>query len=86
MQAHNMNDTGALRGITPEALAMLGAPSVVYVRPVSAEEMSQIPGAPSGAALYSVHAADGTRMAVLGSRDAAFMAARENEMVPVSVH
>lgn len=86
MQVHDHDKASELRAITPEALATLGAPSIVYVRPVSAEELSQIPGAPEGAALYSVHAADGTRMAVVGSRAAAFMAARENEMVPVSVH
>jgi hypothetical protein len=86
MQIHDQAKMGELRGITPEALAMLGAPSIVYVRPVSAEELRDIPGAPEGADLYSVHAADGTRMAVVASRAAAFMAARENEMVPVSVH
>jgi hypothetical protein len=86
MQIHDHDKTSELRGMTPEARAMLGAPSIVYVRPVTPDELRNIPGAPEGAELYAVHAADGTRMAVLGSRDAAFMAARENEMVPVSVH
>jgi hypothetical protein len=36
--------------------------------------------------LYSVHAQDGTRMAILDSRESAFAAARQYEMEPVSVH
>jgi hypothetical protein len=75
-----------IRHITPEALAALGAPHMVYVRPVKAAELADISGVPKNAELYAVHAADGTRMAVLTSRDAAFYIARENDMQPVSVH
>ena len=36
--------------------------------------------------LYSVHAADGERLAIIGDRELAFAAARQHEMDPVSVH
>lgn len=86
MQVHDEKKSGRLNGITPEAFAMLGAPSIVYVKQLTPEELREIPGAPEGAELFALHAADGTRMAVLSSRAAAVSAAREHEMVPVSVH
>ena len=79
--------------ITPEALAALGAPNTVYIREMAPNEIASLPGLPdevtekAGAIkLYSVHAIDGTRVAVVDNRDAAFLAARQNEMEPVSVH
>ena len=86
MQIHDTGKSDGLHGITPEAFATLGAPSIVYVKPLSASEIREIPGAPEGVELFAVHAADGTRMAVLSSRAAAFTIAREHEMIPVSVH
>jgi hypothetical protein len=41
---------------------------------------------PEDATLYSVHTADGERIALVGDRDLAFAAARQHEMNPVSVH
>ena len=38
------------------------------------------------ATLYSVHDADGERLALVGDRELAFAAARQYEMTPVSVH
>ncbi len=76
--------------MSDEALAKLGAPQTVYIRTVTAGDLrSEIQGLdniPDDLTLYSVHAADGTRMAVMDDHDAAVNAARENEMEPVSVH
>ena len=76
--------------ISPEALAQLGTSSIVYVRPVEAGELAgQVPGlddVASDTLLYAVHAADGTPMAIVSDRDAAFAAARQYEMEPLSVH
>ena len=41
---------------------------------------------PEGLKLYALHAADGTTLAVMDSRDAAYGAALENELIPLSVH
>ncbi|HRD27588.1 MAG TPA: DUF1150 family protein [Caulobacter sp.] len=80
--------------LTNEAFAALGAPDLVYVRPVTAAEI--IADTPVAAlrgfelspeqTLYAVHRADGERLAVLGDRDSAVAAALAHELAPVSVH
>jgi hypothetical protein len=79
--------------LTQEAFAALGGPKTVYIKEMAPSEIADLPGLPeefvqtAGAIkLYSVHAIDGTRVAVVDNRDAAFLAARQNEMEPVSVH
>ena len=84
--------------LTNEDFAALGAPSLVYVRPIKAADV--ITSAPQGAfqaafgparlrpeqILYAVHGADGARLAVLADRDTAYAAALAHELAPVSVH
>jgi hypothetical protein len=78
--------------ITKEALAALGGKSLVYIREISAREILADTPAPEledldpDAILYAVHAADGSRLAILDDRKAAFAAARGHELNPVSVH
>ena len=79
---------------TPEAFAALGAPELVYVRPIRGEEI--LASTPAEARrgvdltpdqiLYAVHGADGARLAVLADRDSAYAAALANELAPVAVH
>ncbi len=79
--------------LTTEAFAALGAPDLVYVRPISAQEIlaDTPPEARRGVELtpnqilYAVHGADGVRLAVLADRDSAYAAALANELAPVSV-
>ncbi|MHB8529166.1 MAG: DUF1150 family protein, partial [Caulobacteraceae bacterium] len=79
--------------LSNEAFAALGAPDLVYVRPVKAAEI--LAHAPAqlgeveldpGQTLYAVHRADGARLAVLGDKDSAVAAALAHELAPVSVH
>ncbi len=80
--------------LTAEAFAALGAPNLVYVRPIRAAEIladtpvEQIKGfdLKPEQILYAVHRADGARLAVLGDRDSAMAAAIAHELAPVSVH
>jgi hypothetical protein len=80
--------------LTTEAFAALGAPDLVYVRPVTAREVigsepvQAVEGVPlvPEQMLYAVHSANGARLAVLINRDAAVAAAIANELAPVSVH
>lgn len=80
--------------LTKEAFAALGAPDLVYVRPVSAAQViAETPAARlQGFALqpeqtlYAVHRADGERLAVMTDRDSAVAAALAHELAPVSVH
>lgn len=80
--------------LTTEAFAALGAPDLVYVRPIKAREV--LGAAPIEQAqgfaidpdqiLYAVCRADGERLAVMTDRDSAVAAAVANELAPVSVH
>ena len=80
--------------LSNEAFAALGAPELVYVRPVKAQDV--LAGGPAEArrqvqvtpdqTLYAVHGADGSRLAVLADRDSAYATALANELAPVSVH
>ncbi len=81
--------------MSPSELAELGGRKLVYVRSVVArdvaDELIDEDGEPAfdipdDATLYSVHAADGQRIAIVGDRALAFAAARQHEMTPVSVH
>ncbi len=77
-----------------EAFAALGAPNLVYVRPIKARDiLASTPVEESRSfaidpdqILYSVHRADGARLAVLGDRESAVAAALANDLAPVSVH
>jgi hypothetical protein len=85
MMTHSLNN---------EDFAALGAPDLVYVRPVKAEDiLATTPvemriGAELSPdqILYAVHSADGARLAVLADRDSAYAAALAHELAPVSVH
>lgn len=81
--------------VTRSELAKMGGRKLVYVRAVTAqdviEDMTDEDGVveievEADATLYSVHSADGERIALVDSRDLAFAAARQHEMNPVSVH
>ena len=92
MQTNNPERPNRHIDITPEQLALIGGPKMVYVKQMGADEiagienMAEIGKLPQGIKLYAVHLMDGTRIAVVDNRDAAFAAARQNEMEPVSVH
>ena len=64
------------RQLSPHELGLLGMADVAYVKPVVVD----------GVAVFAVHAADGTQMAVIADRDLAFAVIRQNGMEPVSVH
>jgi len=79
---------------TTEAFAALGAPNLVYVRPVKARDVvgatqvETVQGFPidPDQTLYAVHGANGERLAVLTDHDSAVAAALAHELAPVSVH
>ena len=80
--------------LTTEAFAALGAPDLVYIRPVQAKDV--LGATPVEAAqgfevapdqtLYAVYRADGARLAILSDRPSAVAAALAHELAPVSVH
>lgn len=80
--------------LSTEAFASLGAPDLVYVRPIKAAEIladtadEQIRSfsLDPDQVLYAVHRADGERLAVMTDKDSAVAAALAHELAPVSVH
>ena len=88
-------DEDQKRSMSAREFAELGGRKLVYVRTVIArdviddlvdEEGDMVIEVPEDTTLYSVHSADGERIALVGDRDLAFAAARQHEMNPVSVH
>jgi hypothetical protein len=80
--------------LSTEAFAALGAPSLVYLRPVTGAEIladtpvENIRGfhIEPDQVLYALHGADGSRLAVMSDRNAALSAARQHELAVVSLH
>ncbi|HEY4030371.1 MAG TPA: DUF1150 family protein [Caulobacteraceae bacterium] len=80
--------------LTSEAFAALGAPNLVYVKPVSAKEVlgntevQEIEGIELDPeqTFYALYGADGQRLAVMMDRESAVAAAVAHELAPVSVH
>jgi len=80
--------------LSPEAFAALGAPDLVYVRPIKGAEIladtpvEDIRGFPiePDQVLYAVHRADGARLAVMTDKETAVATALAHELAPVSVH
>ena len=60
-----------------------GMAPVVYVRPVRPDEL---PAEARKATLYGIHDEAGNRIGVAPERELAFLAARQHELRPVSVH
>jgi len=88
-------DSHAGDGVSARELAEMGGKKLVYIRPVPAAQVAEhlmdedgfIPyDLTEETTLYSIHAADGERIALVGDLDLAFAAARQQEMNPVNVH
>jgi hypothetical protein len=71
-----MEATETIRQMSLRDLAALGLSHIAYVKPVSVD----------GQTAYSIHAADGTEMAVMADRDVAVTAIRVHNLEPLSVH
>ena len=63
--------------------ALGAAERIVYVRAVRPEEL---PDAVERAEVYGIHDIAGNRIGVAPDRELAFLAARQHELNPVSVH
>ncbi len=64
------------RQLSPSELGLLGMQDLAYVKPVVID----------GEEAFSVHAADGTQIAVLAGRDIASALLRQHGLEAVSVH
>jgi hypothetical protein len=78
------------RGMTEHELATLGGGIVAYIKTLTSEEASRmfpaIEGLPQGINLFSLHAADGTPLALTDTRQAAVGHAIDDDLEIASVH
>ena len=65
-----------IRQLSAEQLQALGMAQMAYVKSVMVD----------GEAVFAIHAADGTPMALAGDQEVAFAAIRQHEMMPTLVH
>ena len=65
-----------VRQMTTDQLQQLGVSHLAYVKPILL----------NGAAMFAIHAADGSPMAVAEDRNLALAAIVQHEMVPTLVH
>jgi hypothetical protein len=76
--------------IATEDLAVLGNGALGYIREIEPGHAAKLLGPqinlPGDIRLYCLYGADGTPMSISGSVEAAFAAAREHELTPVTVH
>jgi hypothetical protein len=79
-------ETGAEGGEAGAANSPLPPGSIVYVKPIDSSQVRGLQGVPPGTIVYAIHSEAGVPLAVVGNREAAFYAARQHHMLPVSVH
>jgi|EndMetStandDraft_3_1072993.scaffolds.fasta_scaffold1683252_1 hypothetical protein len=76
--------------MTEHELATLGGGVVAYIKTLTADEASRmfptIEGLPKGINLFSLHAADGTPLALTDTRQAAIGHAIDDDLEIASVH
>lgn len=66
----------ALKGLSPEMFAHLGENQVVYIKPVEVDGVSS----------FAVHAANGQKLAIFDSYEAAVSTSVENNLQPAQLH
>ncbi len=71
-----MSESESLREISPRELALLGMQDIAYIKRVTA----------NGVVSWAIHAADGTPMGLLPSREAAAATLAQHDIEAVSVH
>ena len=65
-----------LRGLSAQDFLALGVSQVAYVKPFEQD----------GQPYFAIHAADGTQLALVASREAAFAAVRQHDMELVTLN
>ena len=71
-----MNKIERIRQMSTRELALFGMQDIAYVKYAVVNETRG----------YTVHAADGTQIAVFADREVAFATVRQHDLEPLSVH
>ncbi len=83
-------DAGAMPVMTEVELARLGGGEIAYIKTLSSSDAKRmfpmIEGLPKGISLFSLHAADGTPIALTDTLQAAIGHAEEGDLAIAAVH
>ncbi len=83
-------DHGAMAAMTEVELARLGGGEIAYIKTLSSADAKRmfpmIEGLPKGINLFSLHAADGTPIALTDTLQAAIGHAEEGDLAIAAVH
>lgn len=71
-----MDRTETRKSMAAREFALLGVHGLAYVKPVEVD----------GQRMWSLHSADGKQLGMSDDRDAAFIALRQHDLEPLSVH
>ena len=72
----NTQTTNPLKNLSQNDLLVFGLNTLAYLKPAMV----------NGQAVYAIHAADGSPLAVVASREVGVAAMQQHELEPVSVH
>ena len=72
----NTQSTNPLKNLSPNDLLVFGLNDVAYLKPANV----------NGQAVYAIHAADGSQLALVANREVGFAAMHQHELEPVSLH
>jgi hypothetical protein len=81
--AHNPDVREFLKGLSAQDFLKIGIHEIAYIRPVMETSNAQNPKTHTG---FSIHAADGTPLSVMATKDLALAALRNNDLIPVTLH
>lgn len=70
---HDHEASDLLKRLSPQEFLGVGMDQIAYIRPMSG-------------AGFSIHAADGTQLSIVSSYNDAVLAARTNDLYPVTLH
>lgn len=70
---HDQEASNLLKRLSPQEFLGVGMDQIAYIRPV-------------GGSGFSIHAADGTQLTIVSSYNDAVLAARTNDLYPVTLH
>lgn len=72
----NSEAIALLKNISARDFLNFGMQQVAYIRPIRVDDKTA----------YAIHAADGTPLSVMESKDTALVVVRHNELEPATVH
>ena len=71
-----MQPVNSLKNLSASDLLVFGLNDIAYLKPANV----------NGQAVYAIHAADGSQLALVANREVGFAAMHQHDLEPVSLH